>query len=398
MKRLLAAVPLAALLPLAAPAIEGWRVSTFEIEAWRALAPVSGDTAVCSPVGLAAAVCSLGEAGNAELRAGMAERLRLMSEFSAAFANIHTAYEALGVSNRAVAVVAPSVWTAHTRSMDKDYVALLQNSYNGTAGVLVDTLSINAWTATMTDGLVPEMMASLPLNPDIHVCCAAACEAAWRRPFKVVEDKTLKFRPEGGGSARSAVFRRGDEDDVVRLDYENYSVAAVPLAADNLMLILVKPAEGRTLADLQDKYFTDDALDLVKTAINSNYGEGLSKGRCTVTIPELSINSSADILKRIKALGAPSSGYTALGPEHKLTGATLKTALRLRGAHASLTPGESAVDELVRRAAEDAKERRRAKKGEDYPPDIAPFTCDTPFMFAIWERRSDTLVVCGHYR
>ena len=388
-------------------AIEGWRTSVYEIGAWNKVATDSR-THVFSPVAFASLACLLGEGATTEVRADIAEALDLLNEFSASFATVRQAYERASESNSVSIAMAPSVWTRHPRSIDCKYVHILQNEFGAEAGVMDGIRSLNIWTETRTNGRIKDMVTRLPRSGDFIAVCGISFDGAWQNAFKDGEaDKPFKL-PDGTVSQVKSLC--GDQP-MLRLSYPRFDLAVVPLAGDEMQLMLFLPKEGEDMGAVRREALTSVAFDEVKASVRQLlHAEDGERGTSELTIPMIDLTSEFDVLPLFTDYKVPHTGFASLGQENRIGLAKLKVAVRLGASGVSLTPGRAEAEEEARLEAYERAKQLGAKtaamhkkaledamKESPWAARLKPFTCDRPFFFMLWNPRSDTTVACGEF-
>lgn len=388
-------------------AVEGWRTSVYELAAWNKVAQ-SGGTHVFSPVGFASLACMLGEGATPEVRAAIGEELGLLNEFSSSFAAVRESYERASESNAVSITMAPSLWMRRPRMMERNYVHLLQNEFGAEVGVLDGIRSLNTWTITRTNGRIADIVPRLPRTGDAIAVCGIAFDGAWTNPFRDSPNK-MKFKC-ADGTEKDVDALSGDQP-MLKLSYPRFDLAVVPLAGGDLQLMIVRPKDGENVDLVRAEALTTVAFDEVKASVRQLlHAEDGERGTARLTIPVIDLTSSFDVLPLLTDYKVPHSGFIRFGQDSRLSLATLKVAARLGPEGVSLTPGRSEANEEEKTAAYERAKKlgaqtaamhlkaiEEAKKGSPWTKSLEPFDCMRPFLFTVWDPKSDTTVVCGEY-
>ncbi len=388
-------------------AVEGWRTSVFEPGAWNKAAK-DGGTHVFSPVGFAALACMLGEGASVEVRAAISEELGLLNEFSSSFAFVRESYERASESNAVSVTIAPSLWMRRPRMMERSYVHLLQNEFGAEVGVLDGIKSLNTWTLTRTNGRIADIVPRLPRTGDAIAVCGISFDGAWTNPFRGGPVK-MKFKC-ADGTEREIDTLMGDQP-MLRLSYPKFEIAAIPLAGGDLQIILAMPKEGENIDLVRAGALTSVTFDEVKASIRQLlHAEDGERGTGVLTVPLIDITSTFDILPLLSDYKVPQSGFVRFGQDSRLSMATLKVAARLGAEGVSLTPGRAESEEEekaeayekakrlgAKTAAMHLKALEDAKKDSPWTKRLEPFECMRPFLFLVWDPKSDTAIICGEF-
>ena len=387
---------------LVARAAVEWRPSAIEISSWNNVMP-PGETsgnAVFSPVGFGMAVAILGEGIGGAARAEMAESLGLISDFSVPFAQVLKSYAAANASNRVSITVATSLWSSRKRALSADYILTLQRNFEAEAGSLKTILPINAWNEAKTEGRIPDIVKEMPQKTETLLLNAVAFEGAWKKPFDDDKGGLVEFTRLDGTKAKLRLMRTVCP--VVRVDRGRYVAAKVDFAARGMSFVVVLPAEDVKLSELREKDLTSDGVDELKALLRARSGDGVSYALSQVALPSFTIRSDWRLDAALRAAKVPRTGFDRMG-EGVFTVDDVRQAayISITGKGYSLTPGmepeppnprkRKGRGELAR-GAEDDDEASLARRAPG-----APFVCDRPFVFFLWDGLTDTLALAGQF-
>lgn len=386
-------------LALSVRGVDSWRIEPFELDALNTAMEGTSGPAVTSPTALAAEICIMGMAGDTVLRAGMAENLKLMSTFDQAFASIRASYTALSASNQAVVAMAPSIWSAKPRAFQREFLHTIQDNFGAEAGVLVDPLALNAWTSTVTEGRIPEIIPQTPENAEITLVCGILAEAAW--PHAMESEGPGAFRGEDGAERPEEFFRGKIE--AMQFKRPGMTAYILPLAAPKLKFIAILPDEGAPLAEMRRVLLDVKALEELKASYRIGFGRDVTVGEAALRFPKIDVTTRRDTLADLLRYGAPESGYQAFAARTpKLTHAVMASSVRIDGRGQTLTPGISAkmaLDEAEARKKETPAARRRREEAEAAkPPPVFEIDLSRPFVFALWDVSSNTIPAIGEFK
>ncbi|MBR1870771.1 MAG: hypothetical protein IJ802_02990 [Kiritimatiellae bacterium] len=384
-----------------AMAIEGWRVSPYEVAIWERLSRGEKKSCAVSPIGFGAAVCVMGEAGNVEMRAAMAERLNLLTDFSQAYARILARYAQLSVSNQTFIAMAPSLWSEAPRVFDRDYLHTLRSGFGAEAGVLVDVDALNEWTLSVTDGRAKDMMRSVPQGSELELCNAFAFEGAWPVQFTCNYSHPEAFA-SADGVERNIPYLTG-EAPVLRFAHGKFDAYIIPLAAVGLHFAAILPHEGLGTDDILAKALDYKTLDEIKASVRLGFGDRVTSGVAKIKIPVIDIVTKRNILPPMREYAVPERGFSGVGANRRLTGARMVTSILMNERGVSLTPGVAAqhqLDEIAKREQAKRQYYATGKKQEEreQQPRLDDIALERPFLFFVWDSVSNTMPVCGTYK
>jgi len=378
-----------------------WRPSALEISSWNVVMPKSETSrdAVFSPVGFGMTMAILGEGIGGSARADMAESLGLISDFSVPFAQVLKSYTAANVSNRVSVTMGTSLWSPKKRALSADYVLTIQRNFDAEAGLLRDILPINVWTEAKTEGRIIDVVKEMPKKVETLLVNAVAFEGAWKKPFDDEKGRKVDFTRPDGTKTKIRLMRTVCP--LVRVERERYVAAKAEFAARGMSFVAVLPSEGVSLAELREKDLTSDGVDELKALLRERSGEGVTYARSQFALPPFTIRSDWRLDAALRAAKVPRTGFDRMG-EGVFTVDDVRQAayISISGKGYSLTPGM----EPEPPTPSARKGRGELARAEDDDDDSAmggaagaPFVCNRPFVFFVWDVLTDTLVLAGQY-
>ncbi|MBE9916310.1 serpin family protein [Paenibacillus donghaensis] len=229
------------------------------------LAPAvgQGQNLILSPYSIFTALALAYNGADGQTAKEMAQALGVQQlrkdQISAAFHTLQTLLEDAGSGVRLN--TANSVWYQRGGSMKDSFVGTARKSYGAEIRDAdfqnKKTLNeINDWVSKHTNGKIPSILDQLPAPETLAVLLNAVYfNGSWQKPFDpkdtregsfTLADKTVKKVPM---MAQSGMF-----------EYKNTSEAQairLPYGDGRLDMMIIMPAEGRTLADLMNKIRKD---------------------------------------------------------------------------------------------------------------------------------------------
>ncbi len=383
----------------AAVAAEEMRPSAFEMSAWKVtMPPNTHSNAVFSPVGFGMTVAMLGEGIGGSGRAEMADTLGLISDFSVAFSDVIRSYADANISNRVAISIASSLWTTKRRSLSVDYVHTLHRGFDAEAGLLSSILPVNAWTEAKTDGRISNILPELPRKVETIVVNAVAFEGAWKKPFNNERGRRTEFTREDGSKAEVKMLRTTCP--LLCVKRPRYVAAKAEFAARGVSFVVVLPASDVTLKDLREKDLSGDGIEELKNLFRLRSGDGVSYARSRFWLPAFTIRSDWDLNPALRAAKVPQSGFDRMGEDTFTIDHVNQSAyIKITGRGFSLTPGMEPEPQDARggRGRGELASAVAEDEGEVAVGEGAPFVCDRPFLFFVWDVSTDTFVLAGQY-
>lgn len=377
MKRLLVLAASACLLGAAAPPAT---YNAFGVAVLQRLAARSQNGNVfISPVslGVALAMAADGAAGNT--RAALLHGLRVNGENLAA---VNSALINSLMSNGDAAVaIANAVWLRQDLPPQPAYVALLRNDYHAQARAMrfgdpSAAAAINAWTRQHTFGLIDHVVDSTDPYDFAYLTNALAFSGNWTAPFARRDTRPHSFTDANGFKHNvQMMFKEGR---FAIADEPAFRALRLPYGKGGYAAYILLPAKGSAAALVRD--LTASTFDRVARSAGS---EMLNVG-----VPRFTARYDAslgDVLKALGmgiAFGVDANFSVMTGPARRVYIAKVlhKTYLRVDEAGtvaAAATAVEMALHIILA------------------PARATPFIVDRPFVFALRDERTGTLLFVG---
>jgi len=168
-----------------------------------------------------------------------------------------------------------------------------------------------------------------------------------------------------------------------------------------MSFVVVLPSEGVSLAELREKDLTSDGVDELKALFRARSGDGVTYSRSQFALPAFTIRSDWRLDSALRATKVPRTGFDRMG-EGVFTVDDVRQAayISISGKGYSLTPGmepeppapsaRKGRGELAKAEGDDDESANDTSAG-------APFVCNRPFVFFVWDGLTDTLVLAGQY-
>ncbi|MEO6126194.1 MAG: serpin family protein [Ilumatobacteraceae bacterium] len=284
--------------------------------------------------------------------------------------------------------VTNSLWGQQGFGFENTFLDLLAVNYG--AGVqLVDyrndadgaRKAINRWVADETEDRIPALLAPGTITPDARLTLVNAIlmKAPWQKPFDEYFTTDGPFTTAAGSVVQTAMMRQTERFDYA--DGVTWRALELPYAGELLSMIIVLPNEGAPLSD---------AVAAVSTLANPAHSS-----KVAVKLPTFDIDTQVGFGDTLAALGMPTAfdpdqaDFSAMAvldptdPEPLFIGAVVHQANIM-------------VDEDGTEAAAATAIVMVAGAAPGPSDEPIEFTVDRPFVFAIRDNPTGTILFLGH--
>ena len=280
--------------------------------------------------------------------------------------------------------IANSTWGQKGTTFFDPFLDTLAVSY-GAGLELVDfefdreaaRMRINGWVADRTAQRIPELLTSGVLRPDTRFVLvnAAYMSAAWETSF--VQDATIPATfTKQDGTAMQVPMMRGSAVRRHRAD-AGYEAVEMPYDGEELSMLAIVPSSG-TFGAFESSLTGARVLDILA---------GLEHAEVDLSFPKLALDGSFDLVPPLKSLGMKQAfvdggaDFRGIGPWRPwITNVIHQTFLDV---DESGTEAAAATAVVVSPASGGA------------PPRIVRMVVDRPFILAIVDRETKTLLFLG---
>ena len=343
--------------------------------------PTSGVSAVVSPYS-AVMVCGLLGDGmdSREQRIALSERLGLRTtSFGPTFMRVRSQLADWALSNRVEVLFANSFWMRNYSRIDREFHAMASRTYDVAFGPLAGVEAINAWSSVKTGGLVSKVVERVNPSCDTAIVSASGFNGAWARPFPPAKKGVFHAR---GGDVELPMME--DTRSVKMVKRPGYTAFSLMYRGDRLALFVLLPDDGKTPHDV-GRSLTAAELDVLDRALLPDYRpqdangdlmpavEGATAAVARVALPKFRIETTADMIPALTALGVQRTGYDAICKDLRVG-----TALQQNVFETSETGGEVGLVDLPE------------VKADGNPAELV---CNRPFVFLVRTVEHLTLLV-----
>ena len=235
--------------------------------------------------------------------------------------------------------------------------------------------AINGWVAERTGQKIPELIPPgvLPAGTRLALVNAVYFKGAWQRPFKPSQTLHRPFTPAGGDPVHVPFMRQTGR--FLYAEADGIQILELPYTGGRLVMTLALPQPGKTLADAAAPLFRGRAAS------------GLAPVEVAVAVPRFSFTSFRNAGATLRALGVRDA-FDAAKADLSVMNGTRDLFLAAVLHKAFIEVNEAGTEAAAATGA--------AVGVTSLPqPPAAAFTADRPFVFAIRETASDTLLFLG---
>jgi serpin B len=198
-----------------------------------------------------------------------------------------------------------ALWAEKTYAFRSDFLDTLAANYGAGVNLLdflnapdPSRLAINVWVAGQTNNKIQDLLpqGSVDSWTKLVLTNAVYLNAAWKTPFDPNNTHDGSFTLLDGSTV-TATFMGADLPGPLAVQGTNFVAAALPYADDNLYLLVVVPDAGQ---------FSQVESSLDSTAL-ATLVAGLTSQQVILSLPRFKIETGADLVDLLKAMGMTSA-------------------------------------------------------------------------------------------
>jgi serpin B len=279
---------------------------------------------------------------------------------------------------------ANALWVAEARLLDS-YVETTKTRYGaearklGNASKAEAARTVNAWVAEQTHDKIKDLLKPehIPANLGLILTNAIYMKASWSHPFDKAGTRDGAWHLAGAEKVQAKLMR-GRIDRGARLaSLDDLDVLELPYKGDKATMLVLLPKKVDGLAAVE-KSLTPARLDEVVAA--------LGPATVEVTLPRFKVTATAELKDVLSALGMPEA-FSHTNADFSLMDGSKQLFLT-----AVVHKAYVSVDE----AGTEAAAATAAVVGlKGMPPKATAFVADHPFVFAIRDKASGSLLFLG---
>ncbi len=364
---------------------EGNPVSAFETRLYGELARGDGNVFV-SPASIqsALAMTMAGARGATAKEMGQVLGVADAAAAGAQYRLLAKQISALQSGGAVQLSIANSLWgqegiefgPAFLQQLRQDYESdLLQADFRGAAEAARQ--KINKWVSDKTQQRITDLIASGAIRPDTQLVLVNAIylKANWLEQFEPRMTRDGDFKATGGKTVKAKMM--GKVFSAAYAEDAGTQMIELPYRGGSLSMFILLPRQQDGLKQLEESLPTTLA----------SLKEKATKRRVSLALPRFTLRYQADLVQPLTKMGMPS----AFGTQADFTGMREEGALRISNVvHQAFVEVDEQGTEAA--GATGVMMRPTAMRQQEEP---VAFVADHPFVFAIIERATGTVLFVG---
>jgi serine protease inhibitor len=283
-----------------------------------------------------------------------------------------------GLDARVEMEIANSVWTHRGYPIERAFLDTVRAYFDARAEEIdmmrgSDIARVNQWVRQNTRGRIPSLLPEEPRDDIALLLNAVYFKGAWTNPFDPSRTVSASFHAQDG-TVRTVRMMDAEDMPILHAQTPDYAVAELPYSRGAFAVTIVVPAPGRDL---------DDFVQSLDAASWQRMVDGLREARLFVRIPRFRLEHAAELNEPLKALGMPRAFDRLLAD---FSGISRADQLYISEVL------QKAMVEVTEEGTVAAAATSVAVRPVSLPPS---FTVDRPFVFAIRERLTGSILFVG---
>ena len=243
---------------------------------------------------------------------------------------------------------------------------------------------INQWVSEKTHGKIKDLLSSDSIGNKTFLIITDAIyfKADWKISFDKDLTKIKPFHALDGTKVNVKMMDMGDNDVFPYIQTNDYQMVALPYEGDDLSMVLLLPEKGK-FDKVEKELNGDKFLDML---------DSLTDREGSVSMPSFELRDSMSLKKTFKSMGM----QTPFGALADFSGITTDVYLY--------------IDDIIHKTFLKINEKGSEAAGataviimydsgiggnEEPPPEPFRMVLDRPFIYAIVDRRTDTILFIG---
>jgi serpin B len=344
----------------------------------------TAENIMVSPLSVALALGMTYNGAEGTTRDAMKETLKLGSmtdeEINASYKSIID--QLLKLDPKVILNIANSIWYKLDFQVQNEFIQLNKNYYYAEVNEL-DFLApdakdiINQWVNEKTKGLIPAIIDNIPPEAVMYLINAIYFKGVWMYEFDPDDTREQDFYPENGVTQKADMMQM--EGDLPYMSNDLFDAISLPYGDGQFNMFIMLPKKNKTTGDIVTELNNDNW----NTWINS-----LVTQKVVVKLPKFKfeffrlINDDLTDMGMGIAFDPDNADFSGINPDNELYISRVlhKTFIEVN-------------EEGTEAAAVTAVEIGETSVGPE--PNIRYFTADHPFLFAIRENSSGTILFMG---
>lgn len=352
----------------------------FALQLHRTLRADGQENVFISPISIATALSMAYEGANGSTRAAMAETLNYNEEQFAAADEYRRLLRSLNMVDEQVELnTANSVWLREGYPVRDAYLSTMQDDYRAEVFERLAVDDMNAWVADETDGMIDQLINSLPGNAVMVLLNAIYFQGEWAEAFDPEDTDEADFHTADGPVTVDMM----QQDEMEVGYYEDVDVEAVrlPYGRDKVAMYVFAPKlSGETPQGELDAFISE-----LERADLATYVEAMQENQTVdVYLPTFEMAYGTESLQtQLEQLG-------------------MAEAFQQTADFSRMSPANPYVHDVLHKAVievdEEGTEAAAATgvvMAESAQLDQTVFRADRPFFFVIRDDRTGSILFMG---
>jgi len=343
------------------------------------------DNIMVSPLSVALALGMTYNGSGGTTREAMKETLKLGNmtdeEINSSYKSIID--QLLKLDPKVILNIANSIWYKLNFPVQNDFISLNKEYYYAEVNEL-DFYSpdvkniINGWVNEATKGLIPSIIDNIPPDAVMYLINAIYFKGVWTYEFDPEDTKERDFYTENGTSQKVDMMQL--EGDIMYTGNDLFDAISLPYGDGQFNMFIMLPKSGKKTGDIVEALNNDNW----NTWLNS-----LGKRKVVVKLPKFKfeffrlLNDDLTNMGMGVAFDPDNADFSGINPDRELYISRVlhKTFIEVN-------------EEGTEAAAVTAVEIGETAYNPNEPT-VVYFTADHPFIFAIRENSSGTILFMG---
>lgn len=286
-----------------------------------------------------------------------------------------------GLDSRVEFAIANSIWARQGMPFAPAFLEAGKTTFDAEIRAMdfaapATLTTINQWVSDQTRGKIPTILDQIEPDNVMFLINAIYFKGAWRLPFDPAKTQNLPFQA-ADGTSRSVPTMRLDPEPLRHASAEGREVVELLYGNGAFVMTLVLPAAGRSLTELTE------GLDAARWA---EWTGALAEHKLGLTLPKFKLEYKRELKDDLSALGM----RVAFDPDRA----------DFSGMLGGPVTGNLYISKVIQKTFVDVNEEgttAAAATSVGISVTSAPLTIqfDRPFLFAIRERHSGTILFVG---
>ncbi|WP_075591204.1 serpin family protein [Labilibacter marinus] len=276
--------------------------------------------------------------------------------------------------------IANSIWYRDGFEVLPDFIQTNQQYYNAEVTALdfsqgeAAKKTINDWVDKQTRGKIPEIVKEVSSDHVMFLINAIYLYGEWQNSFDAKNTKSELFYSESGEEQDVKMMHQTSSLRVGGNDI--FSSVEMPYGNGHFNMMVLLPNEGKKVADIVDA-MTDEAWD--------SWMQNLVTSEVNLSFPKFKLEAEYKLKKPLMQMGMPTA----------FTGAADFTGINPRGGIAISQVRHKTFMEVDEKGTEAAAVTSVEIRMTSADPSPKEFVVNKPFVFAITERDTNTILFMG---